>query len=268
MRLTTFRNLLLALAMVVQTVAGGAGLARAASISPEATLSGQCHHLRAGEQPAPNDRPRSSAQLPIVSHVRRTAAGLGFADLGRCCRARRICAVRRARICRVAALRATVAGALRAGAAPHARLRPAAGRARARRRSSICCAKQPPYVFHPPARCLQRCAASCPADWRRRPRNIVMIRRSRLLGGASFAVLSLFAASAADAQQALPTISVGGARAAPRHGSRGSPGRRTGTRRPPRRRRRGRGPGPGRRIVTRSPSPRRSAAHCQRTFRR
>jgi hypothetical protein len=56
MRLTTFRTLLLVLAMVFQTVAGGAGLARAASISPEATLSSQCHHMRAGEQPAPDDR--------------------------------------------------------------------------------------------------------------------------------------------------------------------------------------------------------------------
>lgn len=57
MRLTSFRNLLLALAMVFQTVAGGAGIAHAASISPEETLSAQCHHMRAGEQPAPDDRP-------------------------------------------------------------------------------------------------------------------------------------------------------------------------------------------------------------------
>ncbi len=56
MRLTTLRTLLLVLAMVTQTVAGGAGLARAASISPEETLSAQCHYLRAGEQPAPDDR--------------------------------------------------------------------------------------------------------------------------------------------------------------------------------------------------------------------
>ncbi|WP_292528541.1 TonB-dependent receptor [Methylocystis sp.] len=49
-----------------------------------------------------------------------------------------------------------------------------------------------------------------------------MIRRSCLLGGASFAALSLFA-SAADAQQALPTINVGGARAAPRPGPVGRP---------------------------------------------
>ncbi len=57
MPLTTLRTLLLVLAMVFQTVAGGAGLARAASISPEATLSGKCHYMRAAEQPAPDDRP-------------------------------------------------------------------------------------------------------------------------------------------------------------------------------------------------------------------
>lgn len=56
MRLTTFRALLLALAMVVQTVAGGVGLARATSPSATETLSAPCHYWRAGEQPAPNDR--------------------------------------------------------------------------------------------------------------------------------------------------------------------------------------------------------------------
>ncbi|MBG0796604.1 hypothetical protein IYX23_02680 [Methylocystis sp. L43] len=56
MRLTTLRTLLLILAMVIQTVAGGAGLARAASISPEETIAAHCHQLRAGEQSAPNDR--------------------------------------------------------------------------------------------------------------------------------------------------------------------------------------------------------------------
>lgn len=56
MRLTTLRALLLVLAMVMQTVAGGAGLARAAAISPEETLSALCHDLRAGEQPASGDR--------------------------------------------------------------------------------------------------------------------------------------------------------------------------------------------------------------------
>ena len=45
-----------------------------------------------------------------------------------------------------------------------------------------------------------------------------MNRHSRLLGGVSLAALSLFAASAADAQQSLPTIEVGGVRAAVRRG--------------------------------------------------
>ncbi len=56
MRLSTFRALLLVLAMVFQTVAGGAGIAHAASISPEETLSAQCHQLRTGERPAADDR--------------------------------------------------------------------------------------------------------------------------------------------------------------------------------------------------------------------
>jgi hypothetical protein len=56
MRLTTFRALLLALAMVVQTVAGGVGLAHATSSSATETLSAPCHYFRAGEQPALNDR--------------------------------------------------------------------------------------------------------------------------------------------------------------------------------------------------------------------
>jgi iron complex outermembrane receptor protein len=64
-----------------------------------------------------------------------------------------------------------------------------------------------------------------------------MIRRSRLLKGASLAVLSLFVASAAEAQQALPTINVGGARG-PVH--RGPAGRGAG--------------GPGR-VTTATPSP-------------
>lgn len=50
-----------------------------------------------------------------------------------------------------------------------------------------------------------------------------MTPRSRLLGGASFAVLSLFAASAAEAQQALPTINVGGGRGPVRPGPVGRP---------------------------------------------
>lgn len=56
MRLTTLRTLLLVLAMVMQTFAGGAGLARAASLSPEQTVSVQCHELRGDGQSAANDR--------------------------------------------------------------------------------------------------------------------------------------------------------------------------------------------------------------------
>jgi hypothetical protein len=56
MRLTTLRTLLLVLAMVMQTFAGGAGLARAASLSSEQALSAQCHELRADAQSAPNDK--------------------------------------------------------------------------------------------------------------------------------------------------------------------------------------------------------------------
>jgi hypothetical protein len=56
MRLSTLRTLLLVLAMVIQTFAGGAGLARAASMSPEQALSVQCHELRGDAQSAPNDK--------------------------------------------------------------------------------------------------------------------------------------------------------------------------------------------------------------------
>jgi hypothetical protein len=56
MRLSTLRTLLLVLAMVMQTFAGGAGLARAASLSSEQALSAQCHELRADAQSAPNDK--------------------------------------------------------------------------------------------------------------------------------------------------------------------------------------------------------------------
>ncbi|MFO1101912.1 MAG: TonB-dependent receptor [Methylocystis sp.] len=56
-----------------------------------------------------------------------------------------------------------------------------------------------------------------------------MNRRFHLLGGASFSVLSVLVTSNADAQQALPTIDVGGARAAVRRGpaghTAGGPGR-------------------------------------------
>jgi hypothetical protein len=54
--LTALRILLLVLAMGLQTIAGGAALARAAAVSPEETFSAQCHSLRAGEQCAPDDR--------------------------------------------------------------------------------------------------------------------------------------------------------------------------------------------------------------------
>ncbi len=50
-----------------------------------------------------------------------------------------------------------------------------------------------------------------------------MIRRTSLLGGASLAALSVFFISAAQAQQALPTIDVGGARRAPHPGPVGRP---------------------------------------------
>jgi len=56
MRLTTLRTLLLILAMVTQTVAGGAGLARAAAISSGQTLSASCHHLSEAENTASNDK--------------------------------------------------------------------------------------------------------------------------------------------------------------------------------------------------------------------
>lgn len=55
-RFMTLRALLLVLTIFVQTVGGGAVLARAASLSPEETLSAQCHTLRAGEQRAPDGR--------------------------------------------------------------------------------------------------------------------------------------------------------------------------------------------------------------------
>lgn len=56
MRLPTLRILLLVLAMVLQTVAGGAGLARAAADSPGSTLSVQCDHLSASERSGADDR--------------------------------------------------------------------------------------------------------------------------------------------------------------------------------------------------------------------
>lgn len=56
MRLSTLRILLLVLAMVLQTVAGGAGLAHAAAAPPGTTLGVQCQHLSADERSAPDDR--------------------------------------------------------------------------------------------------------------------------------------------------------------------------------------------------------------------
>jgi hypothetical protein len=56
MRFTTLRTLLLVLAMVTQTAVGGFALARAAALSPEETLTAQCHQLRAGESSAPDDK--------------------------------------------------------------------------------------------------------------------------------------------------------------------------------------------------------------------
>ncbi|MGD9543508.1 MAG: DUF2946 family protein [Methylocystis sp.] len=56
MRPKTLRTLLIVLAMVIQTVAGGAGLARAALMPSGDALSTRCHQLSAAEQSAPNDR--------------------------------------------------------------------------------------------------------------------------------------------------------------------------------------------------------------------
>lgn len=56
MRFSTLRALLIVLAMVLQTVAGGAGLARAAADSPGSTLSVQCDHVSANERSAPADK--------------------------------------------------------------------------------------------------------------------------------------------------------------------------------------------------------------------
>ena len=56
MRLSSLRALLLVLAMVAQTVAGGAGLARAAPFSSQQTLFAPCHQLDAADQPGPADK--------------------------------------------------------------------------------------------------------------------------------------------------------------------------------------------------------------------
>ncbi len=56
MRLSSLRALLLVLAMVAQTVAGGAVLARAAAFSPQQTLSATCHQFHDAEQSGPADK--------------------------------------------------------------------------------------------------------------------------------------------------------------------------------------------------------------------
>ncbi len=70
----------------------------------------------------------------------------------------------------------------------------AAARAKTRGRSSICCARQPPRLSSACALHSTPRPLPCPADWRRSPRKLAMIRHSRLLGGVSLAALSLFAA--------------------------------------------------------------------------
>jgi hypothetical protein len=56
MRLSSLRALLLVLAMVAQTVAGGASIARAASMSSQQMLSGPCHQSGAGDQSGPANK--------------------------------------------------------------------------------------------------------------------------------------------------------------------------------------------------------------------
>lgn len=56
MRLSSLRALLLVLAMVAQTVAAGAGFARAAPFSSQQTLSATCHQLDAAGQSGPADK--------------------------------------------------------------------------------------------------------------------------------------------------------------------------------------------------------------------
>lgn len=52
MGLSSLRALLLALAMVMQTVAGGASLAHAASLSPEGARAERCHERSEDSSPA------------------------------------------------------------------------------------------------------------------------------------------------------------------------------------------------------------------------
>ena len=57
MRLSSFRVLLLALAMVVQTVTGGVSLARDANIQPQQAVSAHCDRMGAiGDAAAPADK--------------------------------------------------------------------------------------------------------------------------------------------------------------------------------------------------------------------
>lgn len=56
MRLSSVRQLLLVLVMVMQTVAGGASVARAASFMPQFKLSAPCHQLRAAGPSDPADK--------------------------------------------------------------------------------------------------------------------------------------------------------------------------------------------------------------------
>lgn len=56
MRPNALRTMLLVLAMVLQTIAGGVGFGRAASMSVERTFGAPCHQVRAGERSAPDNR--------------------------------------------------------------------------------------------------------------------------------------------------------------------------------------------------------------------
>ncbi len=56
MRLSSLRQLLLVLAMVAQTVAGGASIARAAAFSPHQTLAATCHQFHEAERSGPAEK--------------------------------------------------------------------------------------------------------------------------------------------------------------------------------------------------------------------
>jgi hypothetical protein len=53
MRLPTFRALLIALALVFQTVAGGIGVAGTSSVTGQQTISGHCEHADFSDKSAP-----------------------------------------------------------------------------------------------------------------------------------------------------------------------------------------------------------------------